>query len=166
MFHSSPWKTSVSVLLPGLLDVGVDLVDTDLGVRLAAVVGDDHPVQTVPGALPDLVADAVLAVAAVLGVDVVVTGQPGTRSVCDRSWRWRRTPAPPPPARGRHRRPAPRREPRAAQQRAARLLLGGQGLVGHGGVERGGKRLAFVVVPVAVVVLVTVVVMPVPMPAS
>lgn len=42
------------------------------------------------------------------------------------------------------------------------LLLGGQGLVGHGGVERGGQRLTLVVVPVAVVVLVTVVVMPVP----
>jgi hypothetical protein len=45
-------------------------------VRLVAVVGDDHPVQAVPGALADLVDDTVLAVVAVLGVDVVVAGQP------------------------------------------------------------------------------------------
>jgi hypothetical protein len=40
------------------------------------VVGKDQPVQAVPGALADLIDDAVLAVAAVLGVDVVIAGQP------------------------------------------------------------------------------------------
>jgi hypothetical protein len=40
-----------------------------------AVVGDDQPVQAVPGGLADLVDDAVLAVVAVPGVGVGVEAE-------------------------------------------------------------------------------------------
>ncbi|GAA3293933.1 hypothetical protein GCM10020295_17140 [Streptomyces cinereospinus] len=138
----------------GLLDVGVDLLHADLGVRGAAVVGDDQPVHAVLGALANLVDDAVLAVAAVLGVDVVVAGQPQEALAAAAGARGG--------GRGRGARQhaaggqARAQQAGPAQQRAARPLLGGQRLVGHGGVEGGGQRR------VPVVVVMSVVVMPVP----
>ena len=66
----------VADLVAGGDDVRVHLVDADLGVRDAAVVGDDHPVQAVRVGVPYLVDHPVLRVAAVLRVDVVVAGQP------------------------------------------------------------------------------------------
>lgn len=107
-----------------------------------------------PGALADLVDDAVLAVAAVLGVDVVVAGQPeeallaaavarglggggggglgedgaGGQSGAEQAG--------------------------AAQQAPSGLLFGAQGLVGDGGVEGGGQGPGrLVVVRVCVVVM-------------
>lgn len=75
-FHSRPWKTRVSRWAArARLMSGLTFSTPILACR-AAVVGDDHPVQAVPGALADLVGDAVLAVAAVVGVDVVVAREP------------------------------------------------------------------------------------------
>ncbi len=126
----------------GRADVRVDLLHTDPGVGDAAVVGDDQPVHAVPGALADLVDDAVLAVAAVLGVDVVVAGQPEEAPLAARPLPaacagaavavpvWARTV----PAAS----PAPSR-PRAAQRPRA-LLFGAQGLVGDAGAVKAAGR--------------------------
>jgi hypothetical protein len=58
------------------LDVRRDLVDRELLVRDAAVVGDDDPVEAELVRLRDLLRDRVLAVVGVLGVDVVVARVP------------------------------------------------------------------------------------------
>jgi hypothetical protein len=149
----------VLIGVTGRLDVRVDLVHTDLGVRDAAVVGDDQPVHAVLGALADLVDDAVLAVAAVLRVDVVVARQPEEALLSPASGR----------RLGGGRRPARRaaedsggrqaraEQARAAQHGAARPLVGRQGLVGYGGVEGcGQRRTALMTVVVVVMVVVPV----------
>ncbi len=70
----------VPVGLAGALDVRRDLVDRELLVRHAAVVGDDHPVQPVLASVGDLRGDLVLRVRGELGVDVMITGQPSLRA--------------------------------------------------------------------------------------
>jgi len=57
-------------------DVGVDLLHADPAVGHAPVVGDDDPVEAEGGGVHGLVGDPVHPVRAVLGVDVVVSGQP------------------------------------------------------------------------------------------
>ena len=82
MFHSRPWKISVSLQFgAGRLDLRVDQVDADPRMGGAAVVGDDEPVQPVRRGVASLVDDAVHAVGAQLRVDVVIAGQPHVRPV-------------------------------------------------------------------------------------
>jgi len=64
MFHSNPWNQGVADLGAGGDDVRVHLVDADLRVRDAAVVGDDHPIQTVRVGVSYLVDHPILRVAA------------------------------------------------------------------------------------------------------
>jgi hypothetical protein len=144
-------------------------------VRHAAVVRDDQPVHAVLDALADLVDDAVLAVAAVLRVDVVVTGEPeealalaATAARCPRAGRRLRGGGPARRA-AEHARggQAGAEQTGAAEHGTARPLVGAQRLVGYGGVEGGGERSALVAVAVAVVMTVVVVSMAVlPMPVT
>lgn len=57
-------------------DIGIDLLDADLGVLHRAVVGDHHPAEAVGVGVPDLIDHPVLAVRGELGVDVMIAGQP------------------------------------------------------------------------------------------
>jgi hypothetical protein len=66
----------VLVGLTGSDNVRVDFLHANPHVGGAAVVGNDQPVHPVRTALADLVDDPVDRIRAVLGVDVVVTGEP------------------------------------------------------------------------------------------
>jgi len=77
MFHSNPWNTRVSLISARAATMsGFPLSTPNLRVRDAAVVGDDHPIQTVRVGVSYLVDHPILRVAAVLRVDVMVAGQP------------------------------------------------------------------------------------------
>jgi len=67
----------------GADDIGQRPIDRHLLVRGAAVVGDDHPVQSILGRVRHVVGDAVAGVDAVLRVDMVVARQPD-----EGVWRW------------------------------------------------------------------------------
>ena len=142
-------------------DVGVDLLHADLGVLVGAVVGDDHPAQAVGRGVLDVVGHAVLRVRGVLGVGVVVAGEPevallrrrrGARATRGgrRGGQAHRAAAADDAGR------ADAEQARRAQEAPPSHLRGLQGLVGdvgvQGGLEVSGLVRMAVVVPVAVVV--------------
>jgi hypothetical protein len=68
------------MLLAGCEHIGVGLLDGVLLVGDVAVIGDHHPIESVRCSAVDLLRDRVHRVVAVLGVDVVVAGQPAVSS--------------------------------------------------------------------------------------
>jgi hypothetical protein len=150
----------VGDLVAGRDDLRVHQVHTDLGVLHAGVVGNDHPVQAVCVGLPYVVDDPVLRVRAVLGVDVMVTGQPqvaaGPRIAALRLAVRGRLARPGQHTAGRQ---AGAQQTRTSQHGTPRQLRWRQLRVRYGQVERRGQgsgvtTMRVVVVPMPVIVTV------------
>ncbi len=76
MFPQSLEHQRVGHVFAGSNDIGVDLLHADLGVLDRPVIGDHHPVEPIGIGVPHVVDHPVLPVGGVLGVDVMIPGQP------------------------------------------------------------------------------------------